>query len=118
MKRVYEAANNVEAHMIVHLLNAADIEAHVQGEHLQSGAGELPLGGLVAVVVADEDTESAQRLIQEWEARTRSNPDTTPAPAAKGGLRGQLIAFIVGGFVAGSIVWSIHHGPISPSRWV
>jgi hypothetical protein len=41
MKRIYQAANNIEAHMLVHLLEQEGIEAHVEGEHLQSGAGEL-----------------------------------------------------------------------------
>jgi hypothetical protein len=39
----------------------------VQGEFLQSGAGELPLGGLVAVAVADEDVAIAREIIEDWE---------------------------------------------------
>ena len=109
MKRIYEAANNIEAHMIVHLLDQSGIEAHVQGEHLQSGAGELPLGGLVGVVVADEDVVAARRHIEEWEARTRSEPDTQPQAHHK--FPGQLAAFIVGGLLGGGIVWSMLGGP-------
>lgn len=109
MKRIYEAANSIEAHMIVHLLTEAGIEAHVQGEHLQSGAGELPLGGLVGVTVDDEDVVPARRLIKEWEAVTPA-PDPAPAQRAQG-LSGQLAIFILGGLLGGGIVWSMDHGP-------
>jgi Putative prokaryotic signal transducing protein len=109
MKRIYEAANSIEAHMIVHLLTEAGMEAHVQGEHLQSGAGDLPLGGLVGVTVADEDVVPARRLIKEWEALT---PAPEPAQAQRArGLSGPLATFILGGLIGGGIVWSMDHGP-------
>ena len=44
MKRVYQAANHIQAHMVMHVLEQAGVHAHVQGEFLQSGAGELPIG--------------------------------------------------------------------------
>ena len=91
MKRVYQAANSVEAHMIVHLLEQAGVEAHVQGEHLQSGAGELPLG-LVAVAVPDEDADKARAIINEWEARStpgcpRAHPEMSDRGRAVSGSR-------------------------------
>jgi Putative prokaryotic signal transducing protein len=67
MKRIYQAANNIEAHMVMHVLQQAGVHAMVQGEFLQSGAGELPLGGLVAVAVADEDVQIARAIIGDWE---------------------------------------------------
>jgi hypothetical protein len=67
MQRVYQAANHIQAHMVMHVLQQAGIHAHVQGEYLQSGAGELPLGNLVGVVVADEDVEIAREVISDWE---------------------------------------------------
>jgi hypothetical protein len=39
----------------------------VQGEFLQSGAGELPLGNLVGVAVDDEDVAIAREIIEDWE---------------------------------------------------
>src|SRR5690606_26182558 len=74
MKRIYEASHSVEAHMIVHLLEQEGVRAYVQGEHLQSGAGELPLGNLVAVAVEDEDESRARAVIREWE-RQQGPPD-------------------------------------------
>ena len=67
MKRVYQAANHIQAHMVMHVLEQAGVHAHVQGEFLQSGAGELPLGNLVGVAVADEDVEIAREIIEDWE---------------------------------------------------
>jgi Putative prokaryotic signal transducing protein len=71
MKRVYQAANNIEAHMVMHVLQQAGVHALVQGEFLQSGAGELPLGNLVAVAVADEDAALAREIIEDWEKLMR-----------------------------------------------
>lgn len=66
MQRVYQAANHIEAHMVMHVLEQAGVRALVQGEFLQSGAGELPIG-LVGVAVADEDVTLARQIIDEWE---------------------------------------------------
>jgi putative signal transducing protein len=67
MKRVYNAANNIQAHMVMHVLEQAGVHAMVQGEFLQSGAGELPIGNLVGVAVDDEDVEIAREIIEDWE---------------------------------------------------
>ena len=74
MKQVYQAANNIQAHMVMHVLQQAGVQALVQGEFLQSGAGELPLGNLVAVAVADEDVAIAREIIEDWEKLMRE-PD-------------------------------------------
>jgi hypothetical protein len=67
MKRVYNAANHIQAHMVMHVLQQAGIPALVQGEFLQSGAGELPVGNLVAVAVDDADVAIAREIIEDWE---------------------------------------------------
>ena len=67
MKRVYNAANHLQAHMVMHVLEQAGVHAHVQGEFLQSGAGQLPVGNLVGVVVDDEDVAIAREIIGDWE---------------------------------------------------
>ena len=67
MKRVYNAANHIQAHMVMHVLEQAGVHALVQGEFLQSGAGELPVGNLVGVAVDDEDVEVAREIIEDWE---------------------------------------------------
>jgi hypothetical protein len=67
MKRVYNAANNIQAHIVMHVLEQAGVHALVQGEFLQSGAGELPVGNLVGVAVDDADVEIAREIIEDWE---------------------------------------------------
>jgi hypothetical protein len=74
MRRVFQAANHIQAHMVMHVLEQAGVHALVQGEYLQSGAGELPLGNLVGVAVADEDVEIAREIISDWE-KLMSEPD-------------------------------------------
>jgi hypothetical protein len=74
MRRVFQAANHIQAHLVMHVLEQAGVHALVQGEYLQSGAGELPLGNLVGVAVADEDVEIAREIISEWE-KLMSEPD-------------------------------------------
>ena len=101
MKRVYQAANSVEAHMIVHLLEQAGVQAHVQGEHLQSGAGELPVG-LVAVAVEDQDVDAARAVIRDWEAKsTPSASEASPSPRYA-----PMFAFLVGAALSGGGVSS------------
>jgi hypothetical protein len=67
MKRVYNAANHIQAHMVMHVLEQAGVHALVQGEFLQSGAGELPVGNLVGVAVDEEDVAIAREIIEDWE---------------------------------------------------
>ena len=67
MQRVFQAANHIQAHLVMHVLEQAGVHAMVQGEFLQSGAGELPLGNLVGVAVDDEDVEIAREIIEDWE---------------------------------------------------
>ena len=67
MKRVYHAANHIQAHMVMHVLEQAGVHALVQGEFLQSGAGELPVGNLVGVAVDEEDVAIAREIIEDWE---------------------------------------------------
>jgi hypothetical protein len=111
MQRVYQAANSVEAHMVVHMLEQAGMDAHVQGEHLQSGAGELPVGNLVAVAVADEDVTKAREVIREWEARVAAPAETAGAEQKKSSGLSHGVAFLLGAALSGGLVWSTFHGP-------
>jgi hypothetical protein len=114
MKRIYQAANSIEAHMIVHLLGQTGISAHIQGEHLQSGAGELPLGNLVAVAVADEDAEAATTIVREWEAQSVST-DGASAVKTQASSQVPVLTFFIGALLGGAIVWSMHNGPSRPN---
>jgi hypothetical protein len=102
MRRIYEAANAIEAHMIVHLLGQAGIEGRVEGEYLQGGIGELPAVGRVGVAVPEEQAERARAIVVEWE-RSAPPPDANvtarPSPAR------DLAVFAFGVLVGGTLTW-------------
>tara|TARA_R110002096_G_scaffold65006_1_gene158264 strand:+ start:40090 stop:40317 length:228 start_codon:yes stop_codon:yes gene_type:complete len=68
MKTAYDAGSNLDAHMALHQLQQAGIEARIDGEYLQGGIGELPAAGNVRVVVDERDWEEARKVIADWEA--------------------------------------------------
>ena len=68
MKTVYDASSNIEAHLVMHQLQQAGIEATIQGEYLQGGIGELPVAGNIRVVVPADAVAEARQVIADWEA--------------------------------------------------
>ncbi len=70
MRAIYEPAHSIEANLIVGLLKQFGIQAHIAGEYLQGGAGELPAFGLMRVMVEDRDADNARQLIEEWNSAT------------------------------------------------
>jgi hypothetical protein len=86
---VFQAANLVEAHMVLDLLKQQGLAGRVDGEYLQGAVGELPAGGLVRVVVMDdEDAPAARRVIAEFEAAQPA--ETTPPPSRSRGGTSRL----------------------------
>lgn len=75
MKKLYEASNPVEAHMILNLLEQQGLSGRVDGEYLQGGIGDLPATGLVKVMVAEHDYDAAKEIVDKWDA---AQPDETP----------------------------------------
>jgi hypothetical protein len=68
MKTVFDASGNIEAHLVMHQLQQAGIDASIEGEYLQGGIGELPAAGNIRVVVPDDDVDEARQVIADWEA--------------------------------------------------
>lgn len=64
MKVVYEAANLIDAHLVRHALEAAEIPVFLRGEQLLGGMGELPLFGLIAVCVPDVAWPEAREIVE------------------------------------------------------
>ncbi|SDR72776.1 putative signal transducing protein [Pseudomonas oryzae] len=77
MQRVHEPLALGEGELLVRMLASEGIRAHLLGEHLLGAQGELPLAGLLAILVADEDAQRARRLIAEYNA-------ALPLPAEPG----------------------------------
>ncbi|MCH8249582.1 MAG: DUF2007 domain-containing protein [Proteobacteria bacterium] len=68
MKKVFDASSNIEAHLVMHQLQQAGIDARIEGEYLQGGIGELPAAGNIRVVVDSKDVDEARLVIAEWDA--------------------------------------------------
>ncbi|MDQ3269247.1 MAG: DUF2007 domain-containing protein [Pseudomonadota bacterium] len=65
MKVVYEAANLIDAHLVRHALEAAQIPVYLRGEALVGGMGELPLFGVVGVCVPEAAWTQARAIVDE-----------------------------------------------------
>ena len=68
MKSVFDASSNIEAHLVMHQLQQAGIDATIQGEFLQGAIGELPAAGNIRVLVAEDDVDEARQVIADWDA--------------------------------------------------
>lgn len=109
MKTLYQAANGVEAHMILHLLEQEGIAGRVDGEYLQGGIGELPAAGLVRVVVPEEDYAAAKVIVDKWDA---AQPAEKPAqPQEK--PRGRLGVFAAGLAIGILCTYAYYRAPVT-----
>ncbi|MFG6412332.1 DUF2007 domain-containing protein [Roseateles sp. DC23W] len=96
MKTLYEAANAIEAHMLVDVLKQEGIEAHIQGEALQGAMGEVPAARLVRLLVEDAHYPAARAIIERWErTEVEATPRTKPVSRSSG-LRMLLLGLAVG----------------------
>ena len=64
MRIVYEAENIIDAMLVKHALEAAEIPAFVAGAHLSGAIGELPMMmGLIRVQVPDSASDAADQIV-------------------------------------------------------
>ena len=68
MHPVFEAANTIEAHILLGLLRSEGIDGRSEGEYLTGGIGELPVMGLVRILVPEHQVARARGIIRDWEA--------------------------------------------------
>lgn len=68
MVTIYEADTSIDAHLLRGLLEQRGIPVHIVGEALEGGVGELPAGGLVAVLVPDHCEAAALEVVDAFEA--------------------------------------------------
>lgn len=68
MRIIYRAENLIDAHLVRNVLEGAGIPAHVGGEYLTGAMGELPVMGLVTVMVAEHDVPVASDLVARVDA--------------------------------------------------
>ncbi|HGM5582617.1 MULTISPECIES: DUF2007 domain-containing protein [unclassified Pseudomonas] len=68
MRRIYEPESLMEAQMLVGMLASEGVEVHLIGGDLVGAMGDLPMQGLLALAVADEQAGYARQLIDEYNA--------------------------------------------------
>ncbi|MBQ0798178.1 MAG: DUF2007 domain-containing protein [Porticoccaceae bacterium] len=95
MKLVYQAANSIEAHMILHQLEQAGLSGRIDGEFLQGGVGELQASGIIRVMVEESDYAAAKAIVTEWDAVQPAVIETRPTTTTHPLLAG-FIGFILG----------------------
>lgn len=102
MKTVYEAAETIEAHMILNLLTQAGISGNIAGEFLQSGVGELPASGLIKVQVEEEDFLEASEIIADWESKEPVHVEPSSARRRKNSSVLSIFDALVAGVAIGA----------------
>ncbi len=111
MRCVYQGDALLDARMVADQLTQQGIEVEILGGHLPGGAGELPAGGQVRVMVAEEDVESALHIVAEWE-RATAHQTREHLNASK---RSRSLAGFVLGLITGiSGVWILVALPEPP----
>jgi hypothetical protein len=81
MRRIYEPQDLIEAEMLIGMLASEGIDVHLSGRHLVGALGELPLGGLLGLLVDDAEALRAQALIAAYNAAqplAAEEPDSFP----------------------------------------
>jgi len=88
VKIVYQAENIIDANLVKNALEHAGIGAFVSGQYLAGAAGELPVMGLVNVMVAEIDWPQARPIaervdvdLSERRKHFGSDPGWLPDPA-------------------------------------
>ncbi|MBF7730380.1 putative signal transducing protein [Pseudomonas sp. N040] len=84
MQRIYEPENLLEAQMLLGMLASEGVSAHLTGTHLLGAIGELPVAGLLGLLVADDEVQRASGLIAAYNA-AQPLPGEAP-PEGEGSL--------------------------------
>ncbi|QJI33781.1 putative signal transducing protein [Pseudomonas sp. ADAK13] len=66
MQRIYEPENLMEGELLHGMLESEGITAHLVGRDLLGGTGELPIYGLLALAVENDQAAYARELITAY----------------------------------------------------
>jgi len=111
-EKVYECNLAVEAHMVCDLLSQAGISARVDGEFLQSAAGEIPLGNTVKVRVDPSRVAEAREVIEDWE-KLQPTPEPGAARTVQPARSRALLWLFAGVLLGGAGVVVLLRNPAS-----
>lgn len=118
MKKLYDAANAVEAHMLADLLRQQGIDSRIDGEYLQGAAGGLPAMGMVSLMTDEADHDRARAVLDRWNAQQPAEPRAAPVPSSSSARWRYLAAGLALG-VAGTWAWfrtPVHENGIDYNR--
>ena len=111
MKTLYEAANALEAQMLLDLLKHQGLNAEIHGAQLQGAAGGLPAAGFVRLVIDEENYLAAREIVERWDKAQPSDPIVTvqkPVPKP-------LKMFLMGAAVGVAITYAFCRAPVTVS---
>ncbi|WP_339899542.1 DUF2007 domain-containing protein [uncultured Gilvimarinus sp.] len=115
---LYQAANTIEAKMIVDVLAQAGIAARIQGEYLQGGIGELQALGVVRVMVAEADYDSARQVVDEWDkAEPVIDPSIEQTATSAARVESSATAPIAKA-TATRVLWGVLIGAVAAIAWL
>lgn len=86
MRKLCDAGDIIQAHLIRHALEAEDIPVYIQGEHLVGAVGELPATGVLAIWVPEAALPRATQLLRGM-ALWDLDPEQADAWIGDGGPR-------------------------------
>ncbi|MCS3416680.1 MULTISPECIES: putative signal transducing protein [unclassified Pseudomonas] len=66
MQRIYEPENLMEGELLQGMLESEGVTAHLVGRDLLGGTGELPIYGLLALAVENDQAAYARELITAY----------------------------------------------------
>ena len=98
MIEIYKASNTIEAHMILHLLEQAEIKGIIKNEHLQ-GLERLDSGGFVGIYVNEDNVNNARKIVADMESRKPKKEAPKTARAENNPFKYLFIGFLVGSMV-------------------
>lgn len=101
MKCVYQAADMLEAHVIVGLMQQHRIAAFIEGEYLTGGLGDLAAQNYVRVLVNNDDYDQARQLALEYDQANQSTTPSLPEPVFR---HWHWLALACAGIVAAELV--------------
>lgn len=100
MQLLYEAANSLEAHLILNLLEQAGLRGRIDGEYLQGGVGELQAMSIIRVMIEPDDYVAAKKIVDDWDAQQPSEPRSPPVKKPNHLIAG-LTGFVIGAVAMG-----------------
>lgn len=80
MLKLYEAADRIEAQLLMDFLAGYHIETVLQGDYLTGAAGELPANSFPVIwVVENEDLPRARELLADFHSTRAPTGEADPA---------------------------------------